>query len=110
MAATVEGLKAFLGYPPATDRDDTALAAAVAAANAAVVMWRHDLAPPGDLARPWPAGVDQAATIYAARLYGRRGSIQGVVAYQEMGVTMRSTDPDCWALLQLGGYQDSVVA
>jgi hypothetical protein len=104
--ATVEGVRTFLGLSPARPVDDDALAAAVAASNAAVGFWRVDLA----LVDPWPPNADQAATIYAARLYGRRGSVQGVAAFQEVGVVTLPQDPDVSALLGLGKFQRSVVA
>jgi hypothetical protein len=60
---------------------------------------------------PWAPRAEQAALIQAARLYGRRGSIQGVAAFADVGVTlMPRLDPDLRSLLQLGEYQDSVVA
>jgi hypothetical protein len=106
MPATVEGVRTFLGLSPARPVDDDALAAAVAGANAAVVVWRVDLAALDE----WGANADQAATIYAARLYGRRGSVQGVAAYEAVGVMALPQDPDVSALLGLGKFQRSVVA
>jgi hypothetical protein len=79
---------------------------AVEAANDLVAAYRPDLA--GDA---WPPRADEAAVIQAARLYGRRGSVQGVAAFQDVGVSLLPRlDPDVRALLQLGEYQDSVVA
>jgi len=47
----------------------------------------------------------------AARLYGRRGSVQGIAAFADVGVSLLPRiDPDVRALLQLGEYQTSVVA
>ena len=106
MPATVEGVRTFLGLSPARPVDDDALAAAVAASNAAVTVWRVDLVD----ADPWPANAEQAATIYAARLYGRRAGVQGVAAFQEVGVVTLPQDPDVAALLGLGKFQRSVVA
>ena len=79
---------------------------AVAGANAYVVSVRVDL----EGVDPWPANADEAATLYAARLYGRRSSVQGVAAFQESGVLALGADPDVAALLQLGKHQRSVVA
>jgi hypothetical protein len=106
MPATVDAVRTFLGLSPARPADDDALAAAVAAANDAVATWRVDLT---DLAT-WPPSCDQAAVIYAARLYGRRSSVQGVAAFQEVGVISLPQDPDVRALLGLGPFQKSVVA
>ena len=42
---------------------------------------------------------------------GRRGSVQGVAAFADIGVTyMPRLDPDLMTLLELGDYQQSVVA
>jgi hypothetical protein len=106
MPATVEGVRTFLGLSPARPVDDDALAAAVAASNAAVAAWRVDL----EALEDWPANADEAAVIYAARLYGRRSSVQGVAAFQEVGVVTLPQDPDVSALLGLGKFQKSVVA
>jgi hypothetical protein len=109
--ATVDSVRTFLGLSPARPTDDDALAAAVAAANDAVATWRTDLPPDdGSGAVTWPPSCDQAATIYAARLYGRRASVQGVAAFQEVGVVVLPQDPDVRSLLGLGEYQPSVVA
>ena len=106
MPATVESVRTFLGLSPARPVDDAALDAAVAASNAAVVAWRVDL----EALEVWPAAADYAATLYGARLYGRRGSVQGVAAFQEVGVITLPQDPDVSALLGLGKFQRSVVA
>jgi len=82
------------------------------AANAMVAAYRSDL-PPLDSDPPpeWGADVDYAATVQAGRLYGRRGSTQGIAAYQDVGVSLLPRlDPDVRALLKLGEYQDSVVS
>jgi hypothetical protein len=111
MPATVASVRTFLGLTPARPADDDALAAAVAAANDAVATWRVDLPPDdGSGSVTWPPACDQAATQYAARLYGRRSSVQGVAAFQEVGVTAIPQDPDVAALLGLGRHQKSVVA
>ena len=87
------------------------MAAAVAAANDAVYMWRPDLDDPADDATTWPPRVEFAATMEAARLYGRRGSVQGVAAFQDTGVSFLPTiDPEVASLLGLGKHQPSVVA
>jgi hypothetical protein len=110
MPATVASVKTFLGLAPARPVDDDALGAAVAAANDTVFTLRADLGPPDVLGATWPARADQAATLYAARLYGRRGSIQGVAVFQDVATTLRSTDPDVYLMLELGPFQPSVVA
>jgi hypothetical protein len=86
--------------------DDESLTAAVAASNGAVAALRPELPP--DV---WPDGVEFAATLYAARLYRRRGSVEGLAGYQDMGgVPVIRIDPDVQALLGLGPWQPSVVA
>ena len=111
MPATVAAVCAFLGLSPARPQDDAAMAAAVAAANDAVYAWRPDLEDPLDTETTWPPRADQAATMQAARLYGRRGSVQGVAAFQDTGVSfMPQLDPDLQTMLELGAYQKSVVA
>lgn len=111
MPATVDDVRTFLGLSPAQRPDDDALAAAVAAANDAVATWRTDLDPDdGSGSVTWPPRCNQAAVMYAARLYGRRSSVQGVAAFQDVGVTLIPQDPDVRALLELGTFQKSVVA
>jgi hypothetical protein len=114
MPATVVSVRIHLGVDPASTVDQDALEAAVAAANDVVVMWRPDLTTdPGDgsVLPTWPARVDQAAVIEAARLYGRRGSVQGVAAFADLGVSLLPRlDPEVRSLLELGEYQRSVVA
>jgi hypothetical protein len=110
MPATVEGVRTFLGLSPARPVDDAALASAVAAANDYVATMRPDLCTDagGAPLEDWPPRADQAATIYGARLYGRRSSVQGVAAFQEVGAVALPQDPDVRALLELGNYQKSV--
>ena len=111
MPTSVAAVSAFLGLSPARPVDDAAMAAAVAAANDAVYTWRQDLGDPVEDGTTWPARADQAATMQAARLYGRRGSVQGVAAFQDTGVSfMPQLDPDLQTMLELGPYQPSVVA
>jgi len=113
MPATVASVQTFLGLSPARPMDDDALAAAVAAANDWVTEMRPDLTldESGAELPSWPPRADQAAVQYAARLYGRRGSVQGVAAFQDVGDTLLpALDPDIRALLELGNFQRSVVA
>ena len=106
MPATVESVQVFMGLSPTRPTDTDALAMAVVAANDMVAAYRPDLA--GDA---WPPRADYAATIQAARLYGRRGSTTGVAAFQDVGVTLvPRLDPDLRSLLELGEYQRSVIA
>ena len=108
---TTAAVSSFLGLSPARPVDDEALAAAVAAANDAVWTWRQDLDDPSAEGTVWPPRVDFAATIEAARLYGRRGSVQGVAAFQDTGVSfLPSLDPEVKSLLEIGQFQPSVVA
>jgi hypothetical protein len=113
MPATATSVRTYLGVDPASTVDQAALDAAVAAANDAVAMWRPDLTHDADgvLFTVWPPRVDQAANVQAARLYGRRGSIQGVAAFADLGVSLiPRIDPEVRSLLELGEYQQSVVA
>lgn len=113
MTATTASLRTYLGIDPASSVDQAAMDAAVAAANDAVTMWRPDLTTDatGATLPTWPPRVDQAALVQAARLYGRRGSIQGVAAFADIGVSLiPRIDPEVRSLLELGEYQQSVVA
>lgn len=113
MAATVDSVRIHLGIDPASAVDQDALEAAVAAANDYVAVLRPDLTHDTDgvLLAVWPPRVDQAAVIEAARLYGRRGSVQGVAAFADLGVSLLPRiDPEVRSLLELGEYQSSVVA
>jgi predicted TIM-barrel fold metal-dependent hydrolase len=111
LPTSTAAVSAFLGLSPARPVDDDAMTAAVAAANDAVAAWRPDLEDPATEGATWPPRADQAATMQAARLYGRRGSVQGVAAFQDTGVSfMPQLDPDLQTMLELGPYQPSVVA
>jgi len=116
MPATVATLRTYLGIAPATMVDDEAMQMAVDAANDLVRALRPDLTPPPPTDPPgadevWAARADQAANVEAARLYGRRGSVQGVAAFADLGVTiLPRLDPEVRSLLELGEYQPSVVA
>lgn len=113
MATTVAAVRTFLGVPPASDVDTDALSAAVEAANLFVQRMRPDwtMDAAGAVLATWPADADQAATVQAARIYGRRGSTAGVAAFQDVGVSMLPRmDPTVRELLQLGEYQPPVVA
>jgi hypothetical protein len=103
-----------LGIDPASPNDEEAMAMAVAAANDLVATLRPDLThdpADGSLIDMWPARADQAAHVEAARLYGRRGSVQGVAAFADLGVSLLPRlDPEVRSLLELGEYQQSVVA
>ena len=112
MPTSVEAVKTHLGITGARPVDDDAIQAAVVAANGLVAALRPDLptASPDDPDKPptWPPQCDQAATLQAARLYGRRGSVQGVASFQDAGVTLLARmDPDVRLLLQVGEFQDS---
>lgn len=113
MAATVETLRTYLGQDPASTHDGEAMALAVAAANDLVQTLRPDLTTDaaGEPVDPWPARCEQAALVEAARLYGRRGSVQGVAAFADVGVSLLPRlDPEVRSLLELGEYQRSVVS
>jgi len=107
MPATVESVLAHLGLSQPRPADDASLDQAVKASNDLVAVLRPDLT----ATEPWAPRADQAAIQYAARLYGRRGSITGIAAFAEAGVALLPrTDPDVAQLLELGSYQKSVVA
>ena len=87
------------------------MAAAVAAANGTIFAFRPDLDDPLEPGATWAAKYDQAATQQAARYYGRRGSVQGVAAFQDTGVSwIPALDSDIQVMCELGKYQPSVVA
>lgn len=111
MPTTVDRVQTFLGLSPARPVDDGALADAVASANDAIWAYRPDLDDPAGQDAAWPPRIDGAATIQAARYYGRRGSIQGVAAFQDTGTSfIPRLDPDVAVMCELGPYQPSVVA
>jgi hypothetical protein len=114
MPATVATLRTYLGIDPASTVDADAMGAAVAAANDLVGQYRPDLVlDPGDgtVLPVWPPRADQAALVEAARLYGRRGSVQGVAAFADLGVSLLPRlDPEFRSLLELGEYQRSAIA
>lgn len=113
MPATVATLRTYLGVDPASTVDAEAMGSAVAAANDLVATLRPDLTTDGEGAPlpTWPPRCEQAALVEAARLYGRRGSVQGVAAFADIGVSMLPRlDPEVRSLLELGEYQRSVVA
>lgn len=107
MPATVERLETYLGLTGAREVDSAAMEIAVNAANRVVLVFRPDAAE----VTPWPAELESAALIQAARLYGRRGSVQGIAAFQDIGaITLGRLDPDVRVLLGLGEYQPSATA
>jgi hypothetical protein len=113
MPATVTTLRVYLGIDPASTVDEQAMTFAVDASNDIVSTYRPDLTKDatGAALSTWPPRVDQAALTQAARLYGRRGSVQGIAAFADIGVSLLPRlDPDVRALLELGEYQPPVVA
>jgi hypothetical protein len=111
--ATAASLRTYLGIDPASTVDSDAMDAAVAAANDLVAQFRPDLTNDADGVplTTWPPRCDQAALVEAARLYGRRGSVQGVAAFADVGISLLPRlDPEFRSLLQLGEYQPSVIA
>lgn len=114
MPATVASLKVYLGVDPASTTDEAAMDAAVLAANDLVVVFRPDLTTEAGsdvILSVWPPRCDQAALVEAARLYGRRGSVQGIAAFADVGVSMLPRlDPEVRSLLELGEYQRNVIA
>lgn len=113
MPSTVDKLKIYLGLDPASTVDEQAMQAAVEAANDIVATWRPDLTVDDDgiPLDAWPARAEQAAVVQAARLYGRRGSVQGIAAFADIGVSLLPRlDPEVRSLLELGEYQPPVIA
>lgn len=111
MPATVGKLQTHLGISGARPVDDDAMTIACDAANQMVVAFRPDVGDPADDQTVWTASVDEAAIIQAARLYGRRSSVQGIAAFQDVGaVTLGRLDPDVRLLLGLAEYQPSAIA
>lgn len=114
MPASAASLRIYLGIDPASSVDEAAMTAACAAANDICTTWRPDLTldpSDGTMLPSWPARVEQAAHVEAARLYGRRGSVQGVAAFADLGVSLLPRlDPEVRALLELGEYQPPVIA
>jgi hypothetical protein len=109
----VESLKIFLGLDPASSQDEAAMLAAVAAANNQATTWRPDvtLDPDGVELDGWPPKIDEGANLYAARVYGRRGSVAGVAGFADLGISaIPRLDPDVRALWELGEFQPSVIA
>jgi hypothetical protein len=104
---SVAKLRIHLGQDPASTVDADAMLAACDAANATAVR----LEVYGTDGAEWPADVDLGATMQAARWYGRRGSVQGIAAFADLGVsTIGDLDPDVRFLWGLGEYQRPVVA
>jgi hypothetical protein len=107
MAATIDQVLTHLGIEPNRQVDMDALQMWTDVANDMVRQWRPDLT----VSEPWPDRANGAAALQAARLYGRRGSVQGVAAFADVGVSyMPRLDPDVQPMLELGIYQPSVVA
>lgn len=107
MSVTVEQVKAHLGISPTDELDETSLTAATDAANDMLATFRPDLF----AMSTWPPRAIHAVTLYAARLYRRRGSVEGLAGYADMGgVPIIRIDPDIQAELELGPWQPSVIA
>lgn len=112
--ATVASLKVYLGLDPASSVDEQAMTVAVDAGNDLVAALRPDLVVDPTTGLPladWPARAHQAANVQAAQSYGGRGSVQGIAAFSDVGVSMiPRLHPQVRALLELGEYQRSTVA
>ena len=63
---------------PGSDPDGDHMALVVESVNAQVDVWHG---------QPWPAGVKYGAIMFAARLYRRRNSVNGVEAFSDMGAS-----------------------
>lgn len=105
--ASLEGVKAHLGgsYSEGDASDDDAITLCVGATNAAVRG--YPVAQLADGAADWSGGQLQGvvlgATLLAARLFRRRNSPDGVVAFAgDTPLYVQRMDPDVALLLQLG--------
>lgn len=97
-------VKAHLSIAADDTRDDTKLAAIVAAVNNLVRSMRVSEAAVGQAS--WPARIEYGATMLAARLFRRKNSPAGVEAFGQLGAAyVMRNDPDIAQLLQLGTYQ-----
>lgn len=106
MPATVEAVKVHLGVPVDPGPQDAALEQAVGAVNAAAVRILGL-----ELAGPWTEDQDQGAVMLAARVYGRRGSTNGIAGFADLGVAyIARFDPDVAWLWGIGDYQAPVIA
>jgi hypothetical protein len=113
MPTSVDRLQTHLGLRGARPEDEDAMLYAVDASNDWVSTLRPDLPvwAEGDDSVVWPPRVDEAATLLAAFLYSRRGTVTGVASFQDAGVAaLPQTDPSLASLLELGRYQLSVTA
>jgi hypothetical protein len=112
MPTTVDLVKAHLGLAPTDSLDAESLDAATAAANDMIATLRPDvITDAATTGGAWPDRVTHAATLWAARLYRRRGSVEGLAGYQDLGgVPIIRIDPDIQAELELGPWQRAVIA
>lgn len=114
MPATVDTVKIYLGLDPASTVDAAAMQFAVDAANDLAEHWKPDETTDPDTGivfDPWPPRIEQGALVQAARLYGRRGSVSGIAAFADLGISnLARLDPDVRALWDLGEFQPPVVA
>ena len=101
--ATRTGAKARLSIDDAID--DDAIDDVVDAVNALVRQWPvSERVAHLDLAH-WPANIVTGANMLAARLWRRRDSPAGVVAFGDAGAAyVQRNDPDVAMLLELGAY------
>lgn len=105
--ATLGTVKGFLGIAPTDEADDAAIGVVVAAVNAKVQTFRCASVAEGadDWAAPEAAAVVQGAVMLAARLWRRRNTPDGVVAFGgDAALYVQRNDPDVAMLLSLGSY------
>jgi hypothetical protein len=113
MPVTVDDVKVHLGLDLATTTDEAAMQQAVDGTNALAMLWRADvtLDEAGEPLPSWPANIDKGGIIFAAKVYGRRGSVAGVAGFTEIGLAyVARLDPDLKAFWELGEFQPPVVA
>jgi hypothetical protein len=99
--ASVAQLKDQLGITDTTD--DDMLAQKLDAAHRHLLLIADPALLPGP-DEPAPADLAEAETIYAARLYTRKDSPEGVAGWGELGVIRLRDDPDVRRLI--GPYLD----
>lgn len=99
------GVLDHVGVDDGSDKAD-AVERARSAAAAYVERMRPDLWTTVDDEPIYSATDDiiEAAILYTARLYSRKGSPAGVVSFGDVGATLPRLDPDIERLLGVGRY------
>lgn len=96
MAVAVDDVVRWLGLRTVSSSEAEVLTDCVNTATAAVA----ERVMPEYLVEPVPAEVDQAVTLYSARLWKRRNSPEGVAGFGDVGaIRVSALDPDVELLL-----------